>query len=93
MTLYRKKPVVIQAMQFIPESDVAVDELCVWLDEIGAYYALTSAWELEIRTLEDGRDGRAKHVASAGDWIIRGVAGEIYACKDEIFKQTYEPAE
>jgi hypothetical protein len=30
-------------------------------------------------------------VASPGDWIIIGVAGETYACKDHIFRQTYEP--
>ena len=30
-------------------------------------------------------------VASPGDWIIIGVAGETYACKDDIFRQTYEP--
>jgi hypothetical protein len=37
-----------------------------------------------IDTLEDG------HNVCPGDWIITGVAGEKYPCKDEIFKQTYE---
>jgi hypothetical protein len=94
--LFRKKPVVIQAVQFVPESDQALNELFTWLDELGAHYALTDPageWELEIRTLEDGHDGRAKHVASAGDWIIRGVQGEIYACKPDIFEATYEKVE
>ena len=40
-----------------------------------------------IRTLEGG------HEVSPGDWIITGVKGEFYPCKDEIFKMTYEPAE
>lgn len=31
--------------------------------------------------------------ASAGDWIITGVAGEVYPCKPEIFAETYEPVE
>jgi hypothetical protein len=31
-------------------------------------------------------------VASNGDWIIRGVKGELYPCRDDIFKMTYEPA-
>ena len=33
------------------------------------------------------------HLASQGDWIIRGVKGELYPCKPEIFAATYEPAE
>ena len=46
----------------------------------------------DIITLEDGDDGRAKHVATEGDWIIKGVQGEFYACKPDIFQSTYEPA-
>ena len=52
---------------------------------------LVNAWRhdgnepLMIQTLE----GQMK--AMPGDWIIVGVAGETYACKDEIFHQTYEP--
>lgn len=46
--------------------------------------------ELDITTLEDGGDRRAKHVASKGDVIIRGVKGEFYPCKPDIFEQTYE---
>jgi len=94
--LYRKKPVVIQAVQFLPNDEVALNGLLAWLGELGAHYALTDpmdTWELEIRTLEDGHDGRAKHVASAGDWIIRGVTGEVYACKPDIFEATYEKVE
>ena len=34
---------------------------------------------------------RAKHVASIGDYIIKGVKGEFYPCKPDIFKMTYEP--
>ena len=49
--------------------------------------------ELVIKTLEDGADGKAKHVASIGDFIIRGVEGEYYFCKPSIFEQTYEIVE
>lgn len=48
--------------------------------------------ELDIVTLEDGSDGRAKHVATEGDWIVKGVQGEFYAIKPGIFAATYEPA-
>lgn len=33
------------------------------------------------------------HVVSPGDWIIRGVSGEYYPCKPNIFEATYEPVE
>ncbi|XAI95119.1 hypothetical protein [Microcystis phage Mwe-JY13] len=46
--------------------------------------------EADIVTLEDGSDGRAVHVAQAGDWIIKGVKGEFYPCKPDIFAATYE---
>lgn len=42
--------------------------------------------DLWIGTLE------GPHKASPGDWIIRGVKGELYPCKPDIFAQTYEPA-
>jgi hypothetical protein len=34
-----------------------------------------------------------KHIATEGDWIIKGVQGEFYACKPDIFEQTYEKVE
>jgi hypothetical protein len=43
--------------------------------------------ELDIETLE------GTHHASVGDWIIKGVKGEMYPCKPDIFEMTYEPAE
>lgn len=91
MALYRKKPVVIEAVQWTGEN---VNQ--IW-DAFGTedivFVNSQYSHELEIRTLEDGRDGRAKHVASLNDWIICGVAGEIYACKPDIFEATYESAE
>lgn len=87
---YRKKPVIIEAMEFTypPTSD--------FLDWLGVPAKITktrypnSKAELEIPTLEDGHDGRAKHVATEGDYIIRGVKGELYPCKPDIFNATYE---
>lgn len=101
MTKFRKKPVVIEAVQFTGEN---LYEVTAFIE--GENPDLSSdtgreAWQwytgkvakdgLEIRTLEDGHDGRAKHVASPGDWIIRGVQGEFYPCKPDIFAATYEP--
>ncbi len=82
---YRKKPVEIEAIQFDGEN---IAELRAW----GAPVRMEDG-ELVIATLEDGRAGQAKHVADVGDFIIRGVSGEFYACKADIFRATYEAVE
>lgn len=92
MAKFRKKPAVIEAWQWRP-SDLGADSpdwilAAIRTDELHPEMDGT----LTIRTLEDGKDGRAKHVAEIHDWVIRGVAGELYACKPDIFEQTYEPA-
>lgn len=82
MVLYRKRPVEVQAVQWMGDNTQEI-----W-DAFGteSVYGLTEknpSW-LVIDTLE------GKMRASVGDWIIRGVAGELYPCKPEIFNQTYE---
>lgn len=85
---YRKKPVVVEAMQLTKEN---VREVASWVNGAGvsagvgdAPYALTL---LYIQTLEGIMS------AEDGDWIIKGVAGEFYPRKDAIFAQTYEAVE
>ena len=79
---YRKKPVVIEAMQYGPHTEPSVGLLAFLGDRLGA----VDADGLIIPTLEG--DMRA----SVGDWIIKGVRGEFYPCKPDIFAATYEPA-
>lgn len=86
MSKFRKKPVVVEAMQFtgenIPELDAFTGgyeldgEPCVFGPVMGV-----------IPTLE------GQMSASVGDWIIRGVKGEFYPCKPDIFAATYEPVD
>jgi len=78
---FRKKPVVIEAVQYNGDS-VSADAV---MDMIGTMGVKNSPDGLYIATLE----GTMK--ASRGDWIIKGVAGEFYPCKPDIFEQTYEP--
>ena len=78
MGQYRKKPVVIEARQWFASGDHAV----VVPDPVG--HPLDSYWG--IHTLE----GFMR--VTPGDWIIRGVKGEFYPCKPDIFEATYEPA-
>lgn len=83
MTLFRKKPVVIEAMQLTPSTVV----MCiVFIGKSNATNTVVAANNphLEIRTLE----GTMK--ASCGDWIIKGINGEFYPCKPDIFEKTYE---
>lgn len=84
---FRKKPVVIEAMQFNEETREAVIAWCGCrhhaIGEQGEEYETLN---LFIRTRE------GEMMARPGDWIIKGVQGEFYPCKPDIFKQTYEPA-
>lgn len=92
---FRKKPVVIDAVQFV-FNDSAIAELENFcgsaLGNIRKEHDSSPA-EAEIGTLEDGVHLTVKHIATEGDWIIKGVQGEFYACKSDIFEATYEKAE
>lgn len=81
MTLFRKKPVVIEAVQFDGSYESRI-KLLKWAGPVAVYYRHTNA--LAILTLEGSM------TVSPGDWVIRGVAGEFYPCKPDIFEATYE---
>jgi hypothetical protein len=91
---YKKRPVVIEAVVFEYTSECLLF-LKNWLgDEMGtsgkARHPDALGW-VQIRTLEDGQDSyQVKHIASEGDYIIRGVQGEFYAVKPDIFEETYQ---
>lgn len=91
---YRKKPVVIEAEQYKPEetqcglSEEFLSNLSVTPGEKGVNYGSGRLGKMAtIKTLE----GRL--TVSPGDWIIKGVKGEFYACKPDIFEATYEKVE
>lgn len=90
--LYRKKPVVIEAIQynglnkdeierFVGSSLKSEINDCAW--EAGAMVAPIRT--IIIPTLE------GNHIASPGDFIIKGIKGEFYPCKPDIFNDTYSP--
>ena len=81
---YRKKPVVIEAFQLNPNGTVRAN----WfLDAVSNSTIIVHSTYCEIKTLE----GIMR--ANLGDYIIRGVNGEIYPCKPDIFEKTYELVE
>lgn len=83
MMEFRKKPVVIEAMQYTGDNFNLIRQF------VGNDTPLHHLGDgkLFIDTLEGG------HEASVNDWIIKGVKGEFYPCKPDIFEQTYEPVE
>lgn len=83
---YRKKPIVIEAMQ-LPATDCdPSNELIDWLHTFDADWCSSSDGSIEITTLE------GVMTAQPEDWIIKGVKGEMYPCKPDIFEATYEVA-
>ena len=81
---YRKKPVVIEAVQITDQTFDAPNPNPEHI--IGVLYDPAKR-QAHIETLE------GTMTASVGDWIIRGVKGELYPCKPDIFEATYEKAE
>ena len=81
MSFYRKKPVVIEAMLLTEENGHLVWE---WADSKPLKDMDGKVYGLRIFTLE----GDMK--ADFGDYIIKGVSGEFYPCKPDIFEKTYE---
>lgn len=80
---YRKKPVVIEAIRW--EGDESAERILDWAEgSIVAKVGRDRLMSLYITTLE------GKLFASLGDFIIKGVQGEFYPCKPDIFRATYE---
>lgn len=79
-----KKPIAIQAIKWTGYNFDEIKQF-VGEDNLALFRSHTNP-DLVIRTLE------GDHHALVGDWIIRGVKGEFYPCKPDIFEQTYEEA-
>jgi hypothetical protein len=84
MNQYRKLPVEVEAMQF--NNDETTFDLLHWANasRTGLPFVRWINDRLEVPTFE------GTMTANVGDWIIRGVAGELYPCKPDIFAATYE---
>ena len=90
---YRKKPVVVEAIQW---TGMNLEEIKSFVGESLQYDINDAAWKVGMATpVVDMRikthEGWVN--ASVGDMIIKGVAGEFYPCKPDIFEDTYELVE
>lgn len=96
MARYKKKPVIIDAIQYQGIHN---------LDEVLAFTGKHPSWDLWFKSMDEYKEFVATNgetfkiktlegsmLAQPGDWIIRGVAGEFYPCKPDIFELTYEVA-
>ena len=86
MPKFRKKPVTIQAVQLRRDNIEEVEAFILDSErDVKIIIFPTGEPRVTIKTLE----GTMR--ADENDWIIRGVAGELYPCKPAIFEITYEP--
>lgn len=85
MAKYRKKPVVIEAMQLSKDKPESVMAFLGGEERRNIDYSFNNVTgEVRIVTLEGTMTARL------GDWIIKGVKGEFYPCKPDVFEATYE---
>jgi hypothetical protein len=80
---FKKKPVIIEAMQ-LENTKESFEEAYKWIGENVELTWATDGSFINIKTLE------GVHQARVGDYIIKGVKGEFYPCKPDIFEMTYE---
>jgi hypothetical protein len=95
MTKYRKKPVVVEAMQLSSESIFkVVSFINSKKPDVKSNMASEKWYDFECRVIEDKglviKTLEGSIFASMGDYIIKGVQGEFYPCKPDIFADTYE---
>jgi|SRR5690606_15774802 len=97
MGKFRKKPVVIEAFRYDGDLKLATGEWCVpdWAidafkkEELFYGTSVDDKNSPPVELFVDTLEGRM-HI-SVGDYVIRGVNGELYPCKPDIFIKTYEP--
>ncbi|MBX3380929.1 MAG: hypothetical protein KF805_12625 [Phycisphaeraceae bacterium] len=82
---YRKKPVVIDAIQWLGDNEA---ELIRWMIPGDGSIVFPRAIMQKTSITIPTREGTM--IANPGDWIIRGVKGELYPCKPDIFAATYD---
>ena len=82
---YRKKPLEVEAMHY--KSFCNYQLLLDWICSYGCIALMNGNQQIIIQIL----DGNC--LASVGDYIIKGIAGEFYPCKPDIFEKTYDEVE
>lgn len=86
-TRFRSRPVVVEAIRYHPGPDGNCEEVAAFMGESIEHVDEDCDPDTEwvIQTIE------GEVIASPGDWIIRGVGGDFYPCRPDIFEATYDP--
>lgn len=87
MKKYRKKPIVVEAIQWNGVNRGEVEMFCGH-DNVEFKVEILSGSTLGLQLIIKALEGDM--VANRGDYIIKGICGEFYSCKEEIFEKTYE---
>jgi hypothetical protein len=101
MHLFRKKPVIIEAVQFESLALLEGEVFSIHFNTAEALPKWVRDAIIDDTLCPNFKDGKSlvvttpegDHIASPGGWIIRGVEGELSPCKPNIFAQTYEPVD
>lgn len=97
MTRYRKRPITVDAFQMTEAAMNDPTDWPEWLLDARYKVSVSAPGSLRPRTNADGRIAdydiftlEGPHIVIPDAWIIRGVKGEIWAVRDDIFRETYE---
>ena len=80
---FRKKPIIIEAIRWSGENEIDIVKFVSGRVDLGFRFIANNP-TIVIETLE------GTMTANVGDWIIKGIVGEIYPCKNDIFEKTYD---
>jgi len=86
MNKYKKKPIIVEAIQFTGENYLEIAEWAGGNNKISLHFNGIETF-LKLSTLEGDM------FADIEDWIIKGIKSEFYPCKPDIFEETYELVE
>lgn len=88
--MYRKKPLIVEAWQWWPQLPGAPGVRHIKANRVDLSKTRGILVDRPERYVVDTQHGEAQ--VEAGDWIIKGINGEYYPCKPDVFAELYEPA-
>ena len=91
---YRKLPVEVEAVQYMPtgpRASVYFKDMPEWLDRAYDDDVVSNVGPSSIESWLQIKTPEGIMRCAQGDWVIRGVEGELYPCKASVFAKTYEP--
>lgn len=82
MKKFRRKSIVVKAVQILPEND---EDLRLFFNETEVKFEIVDEWMFLIYSVE------GRKLAEIGDWLICGENNEVYTCRSNVFEAMYDP--